>query len=88
MTGTISNISNIVDIPMPFCGPMPYTMQFSAHQISGQVELCLKRGYALSEVCLMRGLTVVMLWPGYPGLGLAFKSLGLIFLEAEPWAEI
>ena len=37
---------------------MPYTMQFSTHQIGGQVELCLKRGYALSEVCLKRGSTV------------------------------
>jgi len=61
-------MSNIVGIPMPFsrrgvclipyCGPMPYTMQFPAHRIGGQVELCLTRGYALSEVCLKRGSTV------------------------------
>ena len=35
-----------------------YTMQFPAYRIGGQVELCLIRGYALSEVCLKRGSTV------------------------------
>jgi len=37
---------------------MPYTMQFPAYRIGGRVELCLIRGYALSEVYLKRGSTV------------------------------
>ena len=66
MTGAMSNI---VGIPMPFsrqgvclipyCGPMPYTMQFPAYRIGGWVEPCLIRGYALSEVCLKRVSTVL-----------------------------
>ena len=61
-------MSNIVGIPMPFscrgvclipyCGPMPYTIQFPAYRIGGRVEPCLIRGYALSEVCLKRVSTV------------------------------
>ncbi|KAF8968334.1 hypothetical protein BDZ97DRAFT_429223 [Flammula alnicola] len=43
---------------MPYCGPMCYAMQFPAHQLGGRMELCVIRGYALSEVCVMRGSTV------------------------------
>ena len=40
---------------MRYCGPMRYAMQFPAHRLGGQMELCVIRGYALSEVCVMRG---------------------------------
>jgi len=65
-------MSNIVGIPMCFacqgvcvmhyCGPMRYAVQcqFPAHQLDGRMELCVIRGYALSEVCVKRGLTVVL----------------------------
>ena len=43
---------------MRYCGPMCYAMQFPAHRLGGQMELCVIRGYALSEVCVMRGSTV------------------------------
>ena len=65
MTGTMSNM---VGIPMCFarqgvcvmryCGPMCYAMQFPAYQLGGPTELCVIRGYALLEVCVMRGSTV------------------------------
>ena len=45
---------------MPYCGPMRYAMQFPAHQLGGWLELCVIRGYALSEVCVKRGSTVVL----------------------------
>ena len=59
---------SIVDIPVhfacqgvcviPYRGPMRYAMQFSAHQLGGRMELCIIRGYVLSEVCVKRGSTV------------------------------
>lgn len=62
------DMPNIVGIPMRFacrgvcimryCGPMRYAMQFPAHRLGGQMELCVMRGYALSEACVMRGSTV------------------------------
>ena len=65
MTGSMSNI---VVIPMRFarqgvcvrryCGPMRYAVQFPAHRLGGRMELCVIRGYALSEVCIKRGSTV------------------------------
>ena len=65
MTGSMSNI---VSIPMRFacqgvcvmryCGPMRYALQFPAHRLGGRMELCVIRGYALSEVCVKRGSTV------------------------------
>ena len=33
-------------------------VQFPAHQLGGPMELCVIRGYVLSEVCLKRGSTV------------------------------
>ena len=62
------SMSNIVGIPMhfahqrvwvmPYRGPMHYGMQFSTYQLGGWMELCVIRGYALSRVCIKRGLTV------------------------------
>ena len=43
---------------MHYCGPMPYAVQFPAHQLGGPMELCVIRGYVLSEVCVKRGSTV------------------------------
>ena len=40
---------------------MCYAVQFPTHQLGGCMELCVIRGYALSEVCVKRGLTVVSL---------------------------
>jgi hypothetical protein len=48
-------------------------MQFPAHRIGGQVELCLVRGYAFSEVCLKGGLTVVL--PNYYNFLVIFRIL-------------
>ena len=43
---------------MRYCGPMRYAVQFPAHRLGGRMELCVIRGYALSEVCVKRGSTV------------------------------
>jgi len=43
---------------MRYCGPMRYAVQFPAYRLGGQMELCVIRGYALSEVCVKRGSTV------------------------------
>ena len=61
-------MSNIVDIPMhfacqgvcvmPYCGLVHYAMQFSTHLLGEWMELCIIRGYVLSEVCVKRGLAV------------------------------
>jgi len=61
-------MSNIVGISMHFahrgvcvmryCGPMHYAMQFPTHRLGGRMELCVTRGYVLSEVCVKRGSTV------------------------------
>ena len=37
---------------MRYCGPMRYAVQFPAHRLGGRLELCVIRGYALSEVCV------------------------------------
>jgi hypothetical protein len=47
---------------MYYCGPMCYAMQFPAHQLGGWMKSCVIRGYALSEVCVKRGLTVYCMW--------------------------
>ena len=44
---------------MRYCGPMRYAVQFPAHRLGGRLELCVIRGYALSEVCVKRGSTVL-----------------------------
>jgi hypothetical protein len=44
---------------MRYCGPMRYAVQFPAHRLGGGMELCVIRGYALSEVCVKRGSTVL-----------------------------
>jgi len=43
---------------MRHCGPMCYAVQFPSHRLGGQTELCVIRGYALSEVCVKRSSTV------------------------------
>jgi hypothetical protein len=66
MTGTMPNIVGITmpfpsqgECLMPYCGLMPYAMQFPASQLGSRMEVCVMRGCALIEVCLMRGSTVV-----------------------------
>ncbi len=46
---------------MRYGGPMRYAVQLPAYQLGGHMELWVMRGYALSEVCIMRGSTVVFL---------------------------
>jgi hypothetical protein len=43
---------------MRYCGPMRYALHFPANQVGGHIELCVIRGYAFSEVWVMRGSTV------------------------------
>jgi len=43
---------------MRYCGPMRYALHFPANQVGGNIELCVIKGYAFSEVCIMRGSTV------------------------------
>ena len=65
MTGSMSNIVVILMrfarqgvCVMRYCGPMRHAVQFPAHRLGGRMELCVIRGYALSEVCVKRGSTV------------------------------
>jgi len=51
---------------MHYCGPMPYAVQFPAHQLGGPMELCVIRGYVLSEVCVKRGSTDLLLVTALP----------------------
>ncbi len=44
---------------MAYCGPMGYSVQFSAHQVGGRLELWDKRGYGLPGVWVRRGSTVI-----------------------------
>jgi len=59
-------VSEGVCVQMHYRGPMCYVVQFPAHRLGGRSELCVIRGYALSEVCVKRGSTVLI-----PGIVLA-----------------
>ena len=48
---------------MHCCGPMRCALHFPANQVGGRIRLRVIRGYALSEVCVMRGSTVVVTRP-------------------------
>ena len=52
---------NMVPKTYAFCfrRGMRYAVQFPAHRLGGRLELCIIRGYALSEVCVKRGSTVL-----------------------------
>jgi hypothetical protein len=78
---------------------MPYAMQFLAHQLGSRMELCVIRGYALSEVCLMRGSTVLvivfangrgrihLILSGNGVVGLKEDCYGLIIALWLPWDD-
>ena len=69
---------------MRYCGPMRYAMQFPAHQLGGPMELCIIRGYALSEVCVMRGSTVFTFFE-IQGYG---ERVGLAMCTSDPMLRL
>jgi hypothetical protein len=51
-------VSEGVCLRRRYCGPMFHALHFPANQVGGHIELCVIRGYAFSEVCVMRDSTV------------------------------
>ena len=44
---------------MPYCSCMGYSMHFPVNQLSGPKKVCVMREYGLSELCVMKELTVL-----------------------------
>ena len=77
---------------MRSCGPMRYAVQFPAHRLGGRLELCVIRGYALSEVCVKRGSTVAIntTFLSFPNASPNFPNANFfhrIFPLQNSWSE-